>query len=235
MIATEDIVAEDQRGWLAIGWFTPDYRPLAETFAANLDQHGVPYHLFAKPALDGGWDTRRKPSVVLEAMSRYPSKTLVLMDVDCIVRGDITPVVVGDGADVGFTIKARPVSGRDRQSRKRVTLTVSSRVAVFRPTDGARAFVREWERLCDRAGAGGDEEHMVWAYLLRPDISYVQIDQRYAGREVSGDVENAIIVHNSVHDKAEQAWWSPMPALKAFERRWLRTGHTKAAMDHRIG
>jgi hypothetical protein len=35
-----------------VGWFTEDetYRPLAETFAANLTEHGAPFHLWAKPA-----------------------------------------------------------------------------------------------------------------------------------------------------------------------------------------
>ena len=60
--------------WLVTGWFTEDtvYRPLAEAFAANLAEHGIPFHLFAKPAL-GAWNTRRKPAVVLEAMDAYAS------------------------------------------------------------------------------------------------------------------------------------------------------------------
>src|SRR5262245_42953256 len=75
--------------WLVIGWFTEDatYRPLAERFATNLAEHGAPFHLFAKPVLGKGWNTWRKPSVVLEAMDAYPGKAIVLMDVDCTVRG----------------------------------------------------------------------------------------------------------------------------------------------------
>jgi hypothetical protein len=95
--------------WLAIGWFTEDstYRPLAEALAANLSQHGAPFHLFAKPSL-GAWNTRRKPAVVLEAMDAYPGKTLVLMDVDCRLRGDIEPVTQ-IGGDVGIVVIARNV------------------------------------------------------------------------------------------------------------------------------
>lgn len=57
--------------WLVTAWFMPDYRPLAEAFAANLTEHRAPYHLWAKPSL-GAWNTSRKPSVVLETMATYP-------------------------------------------------------------------------------------------------------------------------------------------------------------------
>jgi hypothetical protein len=227
-----DIVGGTPEGWLAIGWFTPDYRPLAEKFAANLVEHGAPFHLFARPKLTEGWNTLQKPSVVLAAMDAYPAQSLVLMDVDCIIRGDISPVK-NIAADVGITIKARQVRGRDRMSQKRVIVTASSRVVVFRPSEGARAFASEWQRLCGRATTGGDEAHMIWAYLLRPEISYAQVREGYAGREISRDTGSAVIAHDSVHDKAHT--WSIKPALKAFERRFLRTGRTKAEMRLRLG
>ena len=88
-----DIISpEMSRDWLVIGWFTPDYRGLAERFAGNLNRFAIPHHLFAKP-IGSGWDTSRKPSVILEAMDLYPGKTIILMDVDCIVDGDIRPVL----------------------------------------------------------------------------------------------------------------------------------------------
>jgi hypothetical protein len=54
-----DLVGGTVGDWLVIGWFTEDatYRPLAETFAANLAERGAPFHLFAKPA-GAGWSTR---------------------------------------------------------------------------------------------------------------------------------------------------------------------------------
>lgn len=76
-----DLVGGQIADWLVAGWFTPDYRPLAEAFAVNLSEHGAPHHLLAKPSL-GAWNTRRKPAVVLEAMDLYPGKTIVLTDVD---------------------------------------------------------------------------------------------------------------------------------------------------------
>src|SRR5262245_61610007 len=92
--------------WLVIGWFTPDYRPLAERFAANLAQLNVAFHLWAKPKIGEGWSSLRKPSIVLEAMDAYPRKTLILMDTDCIVNGDISPVTAFAG-DISLTLKTR--------------------------------------------------------------------------------------------------------------------------------
>jgi hypothetical protein len=153
-----DLIGGTVGDWLVAGWFTPDYRPLAETFAANLAEHGAPYHLWAKPKSERGWNTRRKPSVVLEAMDAYPGKALILMDVDCTVRGDIAPVTLVAG-DVGINVKARQ-ERRFRSLGKRITMTASSRVVVFRPTEAARAFAQEWQRLCASAHYAGDETAM---------------------------------------------------------------------------
>ena len=46
--------------------------------------------------------------MVLEAMDAYPGKTVILMDVDCLVRGDIEPVTQ-IGGDVGIVVIARNV------------------------------------------------------------------------------------------------------------------------------
>ena len=136
--------------WLVTGWFTEDatYQPLAEAFAANLREHGVPFHLFAKPSV-GAWNTGRKPLVVLEAMDAYPGKAVVLMDVDCVVRGDIAPVTRID-ADVGVVVIARNVRKGKRLAHW-IATECSSRVVVFRPTKGARAFAMNWSEQIARS------------------------------------------------------------------------------------
>src|SRR5215468_761973 len=106
----DDLVGGQPGDWLAIGWFTPDYRPLAETFAAKLAEQGAPFHVFARPKVAAGWNTAQKPDVVLHAMAMYPDKTLVLMDLDCCVHGDISPMVDMPG-DVGITVIARNLPG----------------------------------------------------------------------------------------------------------------------------
>ena len=221
--------------WLVAGWFTPDYRPLAETFAANLAEHGAPYHLWAKPTLASGWNTSRKPSVVLEAMDAYPGKTLVLLDVDCMVKGDIEPLTQVAG-DVGITVIAQNVKGhagrrlrrgRDAQWRHWIGVECSSRVVVFRPTAGARAFAEAWKRQVDTSTVNHDEHSMVWAFLECQGVDFHYIDRRYSGRELS-DLPDAVIGHDSAHSNQKAGNRGRFKrALRAIERRWLRSGRMR--------
>jgi hypothetical protein len=228
MIASSGDLRGGQAGdWLVTGWFTEDstYRPLAEAFAANLSDHGMPYHLWVKPSL-GAWNTRRKPSVVLETLDAYPGKTIVLMDVDCVVRGDIAPVTSIRG-DVGIVVIARNVR-RKRRWAHWLSVECSSRVVVFRPTDGARAFARTWAEQIERSEFAHDEHSMAWAYLSSPGVRFAYIDQRYSAREV-GTVADAVIVHDSAHDEQRRAARGVVrQTLRALERRFFRTGRTRA-------
>ena len=191
-----DIISpEMSRDWLVIGWFTPDYRGLAERFAGNLNRFAIPHHLFAKP-IGSGWDTSRKPSVILEAMDLYPGKTIILMDVDCIVDGDIRPVL-NFQRDVGFTL-----TPRRRRGYKQTILTASSRVAVFKPTPASRRFAESWRELC--VPGTNDEVNLVACFVRNGDVSYAQLDQRYAAWEVGekNAPRGTVIWHQSAHAKA---------------------------------
>lgn len=204
--------------WLVVGWFTPDYRPLAEKFAANLDAYHAPYHLFSKPKSEKGWNTWRKPSVVLEAMGAYPDKTIVLMDVDCIVKGDIAPLTE-IGGDVGIRVNAR----RARllwPMHKRVVLKATSQVAIFHPTDGARRFASEWERQCAQTHYSGDEAAMLQAFFTAPGVAFTQIGKP------------AMVGHESAH--AARQPMTLKQRVKVIERRF-RTGRTQAAKEAGLG
>jgi hypothetical protein len=231
-----DIIGGTPQGWLVIGWFTPDYRPLAQKFSANLAERGAPFHLFARPKVATGWNTAQQPDVVLHAMGLYPDTTLVLMDLDCIVHGDIAPVVDVPG-DVGITVIARNIPGRidrrwrvgpDRRWRHQIAVECSSRVVVFRPTPGACTFALKWREQVVNSVVNHDEHSMVWAFLHATGVQFNYIDARYSGREV-GQLADACITHDSEHAKIKAARRGGiMHALRTFERRWLRTGRTKA-------
>ena len=234
--ASGDLAGGQVGDWLVIGWFTPDYRPLAESFSANLTEHGTPFHLFQRPKVAKGWNTAQKPDVVLRAMGIYPDTTLVLMDLDCIVHGDISPVVDVAG-DEGITVIARNIPGRadrrwrvgeDRRWRHQIAVECSSRVVVFKPTSGACAFALKWRDQVVNSIVNHDEHSMVWAYLQSPGVSFSYIDARYSGREV-GQLPGAVIKHESEHNKLKAQQRSGFgDLLKAIERRYLRTGRTKA-------
>ncbi|HEY1246405.1 MAG TPA: hypothetical protein VGF29_16390 [Hyphomicrobiaceae bacterium] len=220
-----DITGGAVGDWLVTGWFTPNYRPLAEKFATNLAQYHAPFHLWAKSKAASGWNTWRKSSVVMETMDAYPGKTIILMDTDCIVRGDLAPMADFAG-DVSLTLKARRMR-LIQGFHKRLTLKTSSRVVVFRPTAGARAFAQEWERLLQSATYEGDEVSMVMAFLRRPDISYYHLDSRFAGDEVGNTVPDAVISHYGAHGRTKSSHLGN--ALKEIERRYFRSGRSQAA------
>lgn len=221
---------DDSKDWLVIGWFTPDYRPLAVKLAGTLEAHGAPHHLFSKEKRHGVWDVRRKPSVIIEAMDAHPGKTLILMDVDCIVTGDLTPAARLT-TDLAVSIKARP-----RKWQRGIVITLGSRVVVFRPTTQARSFVTDWVRLSEQAPVGASTEvGMAWAFVARPDVTYSHLDQRYAGleRDASHALDNVVVWHDSAHEKGQRT--SLRNRIKSVERRWFRAGRTKSAMTKKIG
>jgi hypothetical protein len=220
-----DIKGGAQGDWLVTGWFTPNYRPLAEKLAANLTEFNAPFHLWAKSKAASGWNTWRKPSVVIETLDAYPGRTVILMDTDCIVRGDLAPMVDFDG-DVSLTLKARHVRLL-HGLHKRLTLKTSSRVVVFRPTAGARLFAQEWERLLQSSPYEGDEVCMVMAFLRRAEISYCHLDPRFAGDEVGNTVSDAVISHYGAHGRTKSSRLGN--ALKEIERRCFRRGRSQAA------
>src|SRR5262245_20977405 len=204
--------------WLVVGWFTPDYRRLAEMLADSLSRRKLPYHLFAKPA-GLGWNTSRKPSVVLEAMDRYPGKTLILMDVDCTVDGDISPLVELD-CDLSFTLAAR------RRRHERITVIASSRVMVVKPTAKARQFISDWGYWCE-GPEPNDEINLLYAYLQKGNFCRVQPPERFRAWDITDENAPAdtVIWHNSAHAQREPLTLKKL--IRAFEKPF-RSGRTKA-------
>jgi hypothetical protein len=228
-----DIVSTSEfnagKTYIVTGFFTPDYRGLTEALADQLAAVGAPFHFFAWDKHPAGWDTSPKPTVVLAAIDRYPGKTVILMDVDCAVRGDLAPLTELPG-DVGLTIRARPQMKWRSPQAQQVVVLASSRVVVFRPFAGAVAFAQEWQRLCSvvRTSAyRGDEGALIWAYLNCPWVSYYQITPEYSAAGEPGSVPGAIIEHDSAHNKERAMTWRGR--LKNFEKRWIRTGRTRRA------
>jgi hypothetical protein len=157
-------------------------------------------------------------------LDRYPGKIVVLMDCDCLVQSDISPVASIAG-DVGITVLARNVR-KGQKWRHWIAAEASSRVAVFRPTNGARSFLRRWADHIERSHVDHDEHSMIWAFLASPDVSFSYIPQEYSGREV-GQLPGAVIEHDSAHTKQKQRERSAfMGMLREIERRYFRTGKT---------
>ena len=90
----------------------------------------------------------QKADVVRHLMAVHPGKTLVLVDVDCVVRRDPAHLVAQTRGDVSAFVWSK-AAGR---AKERARIKVMSGTMVFRPTAAARAFVDNW------AGAGRECE-----------------------------------------------------------------------------
>ena len=129
---------------------------------------------------------------------------------------------------MGIVVIARNVR-RKRRWAHWLSVECSSRVVVFRPTEGARAFARTWADTIERSTVDHDEHSMAWAYLSSPSVHFDYIDQRFSAREI-GRIADAVIEHDSAHDEQRRAERGPIKrVLRAFERRFLRTGRTRSS------
>lgn len=186
---------------IVTGFFTPDYRPLAQSFSKNLSDHRVSHHLYALARITGGWEvqTRQKPSALAAAMRDYPTQTLVLMDVDCQVRGDISDLIVVE-PDVTLMLKRKATKLGE-------ALLPCSRVIVVKPTKGGATFVRSWKEAC-RSGLKGSDETALIKIIEQSGGSFSigALPQRFTGTELRDAKPSAIIVHKSVHDNTRPAW-----------------------------
>lgn len=185
------------RGWLASGWFTPDYRPLAENLARQMHFHGVPYHLYGVNKM-GSWsrEVLRKPTLILRAMREHPDQVLIFMDVDCQVCGPLDEAT-GGSADVMCSLYVKQQRGRQRSQ-------LSSRVIVIRPTPGARKLIESWALACQEANTiapDQSDEAMLMVALARSNGAlWTSIDPRFAGLEVTVAPKGSVIVHESAHE-----------------------------------
>ena len=182
----------ERHDWLVCGWFTDDdvYRPLAEGLAASLDQAGAPYDLAATQKLAGGWEanTMAKPAHVLSAMDRHPGKTIVFLDVDCRIVGDLAPLVRGINSDLAIRF-------RSKARRNRTWMTPRSSTIVIRPTDAARQFVIAWRDASKNAGYGTiDQTTFITTLCRTPGVSFSSLALKW-GAMADDNVSDPVIVH----------------------------------------
>mgnify|MGYP001156561107 CR=1 FL=1 len=196
------VLNDDSKSWLITGFFTPNYRELAEPFAASLRDQGHPHHLFAVER-SGTWnyETMRKPAIALAALDAYPKKTVILMDVDCTVNGALDELVgFNPAVDVAcfMYVKTKKI-GRHRQRT-----SLSSRVVLLRPTAGARTLLENWRDACvERPWMHGDEPNMMLALARSSGTAFSPIPLGFSGREIDSAPPGAVITHDSASHQGQ--------------------------------
>ena len=202
---------------VVIGFYTPDYAPLADRLSANLSAFGVASKFYPH-SVDGGWDRQlmAKPGIARKALADFPDCAVVLMDVDCIIRVAIDTIADFD-ADIALHQRVK-INGR------RTSAWSSSRVVVFQQTPVAYKLAESWLNLCAAASHAVsktplDDEHLLSkAISTTPFLRVMTLPDTYAAHEIDEAPDDAVIVHQSAHAEQRHAW-ALQRSLKAARRR----------------
>ena len=195
---SSDIRHDAGTPFLVTGFFTPDYFPLADGLGRNLAQHGISHHLYAREKRQGEWgrQTLRKPSILQAARRDHAGSALILMDVDCRLRGDISPMLDTVG-DIAFPLGQKAAkSGR--------ALMPGTRVLLVRPTPVADTFLALWNDKCrlDIQPVGTDEIRLQLAIEDSAGrFAFAVLPRKFVGIKLRKATPDDVIVHDSAVDK----------------------------------
>ncbi|MCC7252729.1 hypothetical protein [Hyphomicrobium sp.] len=185
--------------YVVVGFFTPNYRPLAENLSKDLVETQNPHHLIARDKGDSTWRNvvHWKPDIVLEAMDLYPESNIILLDVDCSVRGSLLPALDFPG-DISARSKLR-LTNHVWPLRQKTVLHISSRSMVFRQNARVRKFLADWRDELRTATyyQGGCEMAMRFVIMRSTGLAFCPMDPKYSGLEVDQATADAIVVHSS--------------------------------------
>jgi len=194
-----DIKSEGVTQFIVTGFFTPNYFPLADAFSKNLNAYKISHHLYAREKITGQWghQTLQKPSVLKAARLDYPTQTLILMDVDCQVRGDISPMLNVAG-DIAVPMGRKPM-------KNGTALKPGTRVVLIRPTAQSDAMLELWAEMC-KLNIHPVENDEIRLQMAIEDSSgrfaIATLDRHYTGIEIRKATPADMIVHDSARDEA---------------------------------
>lgn len=197
-----DIVGVDGRTskpYVVVGFFTPNYRPLAENLAKDLAATQNPYHLIARDKGTATWRNvvHWKPEIILEAMDLYPDSAIIFLDVDSSVRGSLEPTLDFAG-DISARSKLR-LTNHVWPFRKKTLLQISSRSMVFKPNQRVRKFLADWRDELRTASyyQGGCEMALRFVMMRSTGLGFSPMDPKYSGLEIDKATSDAVVVHDS--------------------------------------
>jgi len=197
--ARGDIIYRADTSYIVTGFFTPDYFPLADALSKNLIEYGISHHLYARAKSAGQWghQTLQKPSVLKAARLDHPNKVLILMDVDCRVRGDISAMLEITG-DIAVPMGRKPM-------KNGTALKPGTRVLLLRPTAQADAFLKDWDEMCT-LGLYPVENDEIRLQMAIEDsagrFAVTTLPHHFTGREIRKATQKDIIIHDSARDEA---------------------------------
>jgi len=192
--------------YIVTGFYTPNYAEIAETFRHNLKEHSIPHKIYAVDMLGETWQVQplRKPEIALRALDEHPDRSVILMDVDCSVQGDLSPLL-----EPRCDVAVYPL-----RNKRRGSLSASTRVVVVHQTVNARHLLTAWHQKCQdvirpvlsqgisswkrHIAAASDETLLRRAIDENPQVIVAPLPASYAGHSSRKD---ALVQHESAHDR----------------------------------
>jgi len=195
----KDLIFKGATDFIVTGFFTPDYYPLAHALSQNLSQFGISHHIYAREKAEGAWghQTLQKPSVLIKARQDYPKQMLLLMDVDCRVRGDISAITQCAG-DLAVPFGRKPM-------KNGTALKPGTRVLLVKPTAGADRALALWDEKCrlNIQPVGNDEIRLQMAIEKGAgQFSLSTLPRMFQGYEIRKALPDDLIIHDSARDEA---------------------------------
>ncbi|MDO9383874.1 MAG: putative nucleotide-diphospho-sugar transferase [Hyphomicrobiaceae bacterium] len=178
--------------YVVCGWYTPDYAGWANDLRQSLLRHGQPFELVRVESHPGeGWEatTMRKAREVLKSLDRHAGKTIIFIDVDCEVAGDLAPLTQLRG-DVAFYVHPR------RRRSGHTKAHIRSGTIVLKPTPEARRFVERWVDISDRPEYGDVDQDALLLSINTPGVLFEQLDVKWCYTK-SDKCNGPLIIHGS--------------------------------------
>jgi hypothetical protein len=186
--------------YIVCGWHTPDYDPWLGPLRESLDRVGAPHDFVRVEKLAGGWErnTLRKPAMIIQAMRRHPSTTVIFLDVDALVHGPLDEL-----ADISTDIGLHMRMGLDRLGKPRLGMRTGT--MVVSPTDSTKIFLHRWAEISNEARRGMvDQNTLVMALARTPELSITNLSVAFCATAADG-IQNPIIAHDRA---SAAATWS---------------------------
>lgn len=210
-------------GHIVVGFFTPNYRELAEAFAANLSAFQQPFHLYAVPSVER-WEhaTLMKPVIALRAMDDYPDRTIILSDVDCTVHGCLSEM-----ANAGEDVSLHMRTWLKGWIYPYPYACASSRLVAFHPTQKARELAERWRDTNKRTSSKNDEACLTIAISRTIGLTLTTIPTAAGSNERAFD-RHPLVTHESAHTSIIGR--SGRPVTRNFKK--LKRAAFKALTGH---
>lgn len=206
----------NDNGHIVCGWFTPDYASHAAALIKSLNALGEPHDIVAVPQTNGGWEatTLRKPTQILGAVMRHRTKTVIFLDVDCVVMRPLAELA-RTRADVAVHLRCQ------RKSRGNGRIFARSGTMVFRQTAAAVAMLATWINISRQAPPGYTDQYTLAEAIVRtPTLMVENLGIEWCATERDNFPDPSIL-----HTSASKAT-RKMPA-------WMKTLHHVSSQARR--